>query len=262
MKWNKACKIFIGFTLFLLLSNLALAASKNNNVNPDDPYETYNRHAYALNQGLDKAIFKPVATVYNAALPGFARQGVNNFFSNLDNLPTIINDLLQGEFLQATTASWRFVVNSTFGVAGLFDVATPIGLEQHNNDLGLTLAKWGYTDSAYLILPIFGPQTVRDAVALPVNLQFFTVYPYIQNATWRNSLLVLWFVDTRAQLLRYDSTIQILSFDPYVFERNAYLQHRAAKIKRSKNANIEKPVDNGLINSSTNHSSIQPTKTS
>ncbi len=198
-----------------------------------DPYETYNRHAFRLNQKLDKVIFKPAATAYRAVLPIRIQQGISNFFSNLDQIPTIINDALQGEGYYAISDTWRFVINSTIGVFGLIDVASRIELPRRQQDFGLTLAKWGYRSSAYLVIPILGPRTVRDATAWPINYYFFSVYPYVNDDTTRYSLITLNVIDTRAQLLDFDQTIKQASFDPYVFQRNAYLQRRNYLINKN-----------------------------
>ena len=216
------------------LSLVAISYAYAADVPNYDPYETYNRHAYAMNETLDKAIFKPVAVAYKTVLPTPVRTGISNFFSNLGEIPTIINDLLQGKFEQASSDSWRFFFNSTIGIGGLIDVAEDIGLAHHSQDLGLTFAHWGYESSSYIVLPILGPSTVRDAFALPVTYSYLIVYPYIDDVRLRNSLLTLNFINQRAQLLQFDETIQQASFDPYTFQRNAYLQRRDYLIKNSK----------------------------
>lgn len=212
----------------LIFANIAYAAQQS-----DDPYETYNRHMYAFNDQIDRAILKPVAKAYNFVLPSFVRTGIDNFFSNLDEVPSIINDLLQAEFYHATSDTWRFAINSTFGIGGFFDPASKIGLEEHYNDLGLTFAKWGYESSSYFVLPILGPRTVRDSLGVGGDFFALSVYPYIVNRPVRFGLVTLWLIEYRAQLLQFDSTINALAFDPYVFQRNAYLQHRTAAIREN-----------------------------
>ena len=209
----------------LLVSSSAFAIDSDNDAN-NDPYENYNRHAFKLNQTLDKIFFKPVATVYKTILPWPITKGIGNFFSNLEQVPTIINDLLQGEFYDATSDTWRLLINTTVGIGGLVDVASKIDLPSHHRDFGLTLAKWGYTSSAYLVLPILGPRTVRGV---------FSVYLYINDIAWRNGLTWASFVNARAQLLDFDQTIKQASFDPYVFQRNAYLQRRNYVIRKNSN---------------------------
>lgn len=220
------------FTLFIAMSSFA--ASSPYGKNPQDPYEEFNRHAFQLNQGLDKAIFKPIATVYQTVLPWPVTKGIDNAFSNLGEIPTVINDLLQAKFYQATSDTWRFVINSTIGIFGLVDVASKIGLEKHYQDLGLTLAAWGYRNSAYLVLPIFGPSTVRDGIAFPFNQTYFNVYPYIYPVSTRNTLYAMKLINTRAQLLEVDKLIKQAAFDRYTFERDAYLQRRQYQLEQNK----------------------------
>lgn len=208
----------------------------------DDPYEDFNRHAYNLNQGLDKAIFKPVATVYKTVLPWPVTKGISNAFNNLNEVPTVINDALQGKFYQATSDSWRFVINSTAGILGLIDVASKIGLEKHTQDFGLTLATWGYQSSAYLVLPLLGPSTVRDGIAYPINQGYFAVYPYLYPVNTRNNLMGLNLINQRAELLEVDKLINQAAFDRYSFERNAYLQRRQYQLEQNKIA--QGPNDN------------------
>ena len=224
----------LGFYLLLLVASPVLAVDLDSDLN-NDPYENYNRHAFKLNQTLDKIFFKPIATVYKTILPWPITKGISNFFSNLEQVPTIINDLLQGEFYDATSDTWRLLINSTIGVAGFIDVATRIGLPDHHQDFGLTLAKWGYTSSAYLVVPILGPRTIRDTISWGMDYGVFSVYPYINDVPWRNGLIYGSFINARAQLLDFDQAIKQASFDPYVFQRNAYLQRRNYLIRERNN---------------------------
>lgn len=206
-------------------------SEKRSLYNPKDPYENYNRHAYKMNKKLDEVIFRPVASLYKNATPAPLRKGVNNFFSNLNQVPTFINDVLQLNLPRAGKDFLRFTVNTTVGIGGLIDVASCMGLEKNPQDFGLTLARWGYQCSNYLVLPILGPSTVRDAINWPIYYQM-TVYPYIPDETLRYSLLTLDFIDTRTQFLDLDPVIE-QSFDPYVFERDAYLQRRNYLIRKN-----------------------------
>jgi phospholipid-binding lipoprotein MlaA len=227
--------------IFLCLVCTTFAAWTH--VDPQDPYENYNRHAFKLNQKLDRFIFKPIAKVYTNVLPFRIRQGINNFFINLDSVPTVINDLLQGKIYYAVSDSWRFLINSTVGIGGLVDVGSRIGLPYRPQDFGLTLAKWGYTSSAYFVIPILGPNTIRDTFAWPIHYSIFSVYPYINDIYVRNSLLGTYFINTRAQLLNFDQTIKQASLDPYVFQRNAYLQHRNYRIKQNQSRQTSDDMD-------------------
>jgi phospholipid-binding lipoprotein MlaA len=178
---------------------------------------------------VDNAVFKPVATVYNKILPWFVRKGVNNFFKNINTIPTIINDMLQGSLYHTAADTTRLVVNTTLGIGGLIDVATAGGVAPHKEDFGLTLDRWGYKSSAYFVIPILGPSTVRDTIGLVMDYNVFNIYLFLP---WRINF-ALWAinaVDVRAQLLEFDDVLKQASLDPYTFQRNAYLQHRAAVI--------------------------------
>lgn len=214
----------------LLLAGITTSAMAAIPSDSSDPYQDFNRHMFALNDSLDKAIFKPVATLYETVVPSTARKGVTHAFSNLDEIPTVVNDGLQGNVRYMGRDSARFLVNTTAGVGGLFDVATDIGLTKHYEDFGLTLAKWGYQNSNYVVLPLWGPSTVRDTIGLPVDY-YASIYPYIdQNASLM--LYGLYVVNARANLLTYNGVYQ-QAFDPYVFVRNAYLQKREVKIEKN-----------------------------
>lgn len=238
MPLSKSWKIILVF----VLSFVGVACTTTKPENPDDPYETFNRHVFAFNQTIDKVALKPLATVYNFVLPAFVRTGINNFFTNLDQVAVIANDLLQVDYVNGGKDFWRFVINSTAGIGGLIDVAKPIGFAPHSNDLGLTFAKWGYKQSNYLILPILGPRTVRDSWGLLGDYTVFTVYPYLNNVALRNILLGVWLVEYRAELLRFEPTIKVVAFDQYVFERDAYLQHRSSIIQSGNGENNPSPT--------------------
>jgi phospholipid-binding lipoprotein MlaA len=172
----------------MLLAGLAMGSFSFAADNPADPYEKFNRVMYNFNQGFDILVLKPLSTLYVKIVPKPLAKGFGNFFNNIDNVPTVINDVLQGNIYQATSDSWRLVINTSVGVLGFFDVASTIGLEPNSQDLGLTLARWGYKNSNYLVIPFLGPSTVRDAFAWPVNYEFFTIYPYIYPVRTRYAL--------------------------------------------------------------------------
>ncbi len=220
--------MLVGSLLLTTVTVTALADSSDND--PRDPHQDFNRHMFALNDSLDKAIFKPVATLYQTVLPSTARKGVTHVFSNLDEIPTILNDGLQGNIRYVGRDSGRFLLNTTVGIGGLVDVATDAGLPKHYEDFGLTLAKWGYKDSRYLVLPLLGPSTVRDTAGLPVDY-YASIYPYIDEDT-SFGFYTLEIINARANLLTYNG-VYAQAFDPYVFVRNAYLQKRDAKIEKN-----------------------------
>jgi phospholipid-binding lipoprotein MlaA len=201
--------------------------------NDQDPYEGYNRIMFDFNEHFDTLIAKPIARFYNAIMPRPLNEGVHNFFNNINTITTVANDLLQANFYQATNDTWRLGINSTVGVLGFFDIASRMQLKPYQNDFGLTLAKWGVTESNYLVLPILGPSTPRDLVGIPVDYFAFSVYPYVHPDSRRYGLLALSMIDTRAQLLKKQSLIDEVSLDKYTFVRNAYMQNRAYKIKQN-----------------------------
>jgi phospholipid-binding lipoprotein MlaA len=215
-----------GLTSLILL--LAGCASNPNPV-PEDPYEGFNRGMYAFNRGLDKVILKPVAKTYDFVLPPPVKKGVSNFFSNIGDIMNVPNDLLQANMDHTTTDVIRVVVNSTIGILGIFDPATKFGLQKHYQDFGLTLAKWGCKDAPYIMLPFFGPSTLRDAPSMLVDYVFDPT-SYFKPDGWKYALKGTRFVDKRVQLLKGDKLIQE-AFDPYVLIRDAYLQRRAYLMK-------------------------------
>lgn len=227
-------KIAIMFGVLVLSISLTLPAFATRSSNPEDPYEPFNRVVYSVNDKLDRFLLKPIAEVYNKIIPKPLSKGISNFFSNLDLFPTVANDILQGNFYQATSDIWRLAINSTIGILGLFDFATEMGLEPNKEDFGLTLARWGYTHSNYLVLPFFGPSTPRDAMGLPVDYYLFSVYPHIYPTRTRYELYGLGVVARRADILSFQNVMQQAAIDKYVFLRDAYLQRRAYLIQRNK----------------------------
>ncbi len=213
--------IIISFTSSLLLTGCVCKGT-----NPADPFEPFNRKVYKFNTALDNVILRPTAKAYRAVLPAPVRKSINNFYNNLDLIPSVGNDLLQAEGKWAIRDSWRFIINSSLGVGGLFDVAKTFGLPPHSNDLGLTLAKWGDKNSPYLVLPVLGPSTLRDGAGWLFQFALYSPYVYINEDTVVYSLLALRAVDLRSQLLDTDR-IMDEALDKYSFMRDAYLQYRS-----------------------------------
>jgi phospholipid-binding lipoprotein MlaA len=193
--------------------------------NPKDPVEGFNRAMYAFNEGLDTVLIKPVAKGYDAVLPTPVRTGVTNFFGNIADLFIGVNNLLQGKPGQAASDIGRVLINSTVGILGLIDVATEAGLEKHEEDFGQTFGRWGVGDGAYVVLPFFGPRTVRDTVGLVLDIKADPV-ANINDISTRNWLLALRIVDTRADLLPADKVIEEAALDKYSYIRDGYLQRR------------------------------------
>jgi len=191
-----------------------------------DPWEGFNRAMFSFNDGLDTYALKPVTKGYKAITPDVAETGVNNFFENLADVGTLINNLLQFKFGEATQDFARVAFNSTFGLAGVIDVATPMGIEKNNEDFGQTLGYWGVESGPYLVLPFFGPSTVRDGISQVPDSLTDPVY-HLDDHGARNAVYAVRLIDTRAQLLESE---ELISGDKYIFIRDAYLQKRAFDI--------------------------------
>ena len=217
--------------IFLLLSIALLSActSLPNGPSEGDPFESYNRAMFSFNDGLDEYFLKPIAEGYDAALPSPVKTGVSNFFSNIGDIFVVLNDILQFKFIQALQDTSRFIFNSTFGLYGLIDVATPMGLPKHYEDFGQTLATWGVADGPYIVLPFFGPSTLRDTAGLVVETAYDPVYE-IENDDERYGTIMLRTVDTRYKLLKASRIVEQAALDKYSFIRDAYLQHRKSRI--------------------------------
>lgn len=215
--------IFFKLSTVILLSIALLGCATNGD--PRDPLEPLNRGIYKFNDVVDKAVLKPVATGYKEAMPDPVRTAIGNFFSNLDDVLVLFNDLLQFKFDQAASDFSRLVWNTTVGIAGLIDVATPMGLPKHNEDFGQTLGYWGIGNGPYLVLPFLGPSTLRDAVGTAVDVHFDPVVQHTPVPE-RNSAIAIHSVDTRSRLLDAEKVLDEAAIDRYVFLRDAYLQRR------------------------------------
>ncbi len=209
----------------LVLTGCATAYAKN----PADPLEPFNRGIYQFNDVVDKAIAKPVAQGYNAVMPLPGKIMVSNFFSNLDDLTVVINDLLQFKLARFISDGGRLLINTTVGVFGLMDIATPLGLEKHSEDFGQTLGYWGVGNGPFIVLPILGPSTLRDSVGLysdsrPSGLR--QVHP-IRS---RNQLYLTQSINHRAQLLDQEKVLDEAALDRYEFIRDTYLLRRQSLV--------------------------------
>ncbi|WP_251359661.1 VacJ family lipoprotein [Kangiella sp. TOML190] len=217
--------------LSALFMSLFVTGCATTGDNPQDPYESFNRSMWEFNKGLDKAILRPVAKGYKAITPDPVEKGVTNFFNNIDEVPTIINDVLQFKFGKALKDTGRFLINSTLGVAGLFDPATDMGLEREEEDFGQTLAVWGFDSGAYLMLPFFGPSSVRDGIGSGVQAtSFYSLYDELNDKQTEYILKYgIDIVQTRAAILSIDEQLESAP-DDYTFLRDVYLQNRKFKI--------------------------------
>lgn len=218
-----------GFSRAFVAACCALVLAGCAGSNPKDPLEGYNRAMFSFNEGVDKFALKPVAQGYEAAVPLPGRTAIGNFFGNVGDLWIGVNNLLQGKPVAAASDLGRVVINSTAGIGGLFDIATEVGLEKHEEDFGQTLGRWGVGNGAYVVWPILGPRTARDSLGLGID-SFADPVGYLGNVRVRNSLYGTRFVDTRASLLPADKAIDEASLDKYAYVRDAYLQRRRSLI--------------------------------
>ena len=194
--------------------------------NPRDPFEPVNRVVYSINDGLDRAIAKPVAEGYRAVVPELARSGVTNFFSNIEDVWIMLNNLLQGKVESALDDMARVLVNSTVGLFGVVDVASDLGISKHNEDFGQTLGRWGVGSGPYVVLPFLGSSTLRDALGRGLVDMQGDIVRQLDHVPTRNSLLVTRLINTRANLLDASRIVEEAALDKYSFTRDAYLQRR------------------------------------
>ena len=202
---------------------------------PRDPMEPLNRAVYGFNQAVDEAVLKPAASAYESALPQPARAGVSNFFSNIGDVWSVVNNALQGKGKEASDSFARVLINSTLGVAGLFDIASGVGIERHKQDFGQTLGHWGMGSGPYLVLPLLGSSTLRDAAALPIDYKG-DLSTHIHSIPLRNSATGLRLVDERSALLGASNLLDEAALDKYSFTRDAHLQRRDGSIAGADNA--------------------------
>jgi phospholipid-binding lipoprotein MlaA len=212
----------------LLLTGAAGCATTNGG-DPRDPLEGFNRAMYSFNEGFDQAIGKPVSTAYHDVLPGPARMMVRNFFGNLGDLWIGANNLLQGKPLDALTDWTRFAMNTTFGLFGILDWASEVGIEKHDEDFGQTMGRWGMDEGAYLVWPFIGSSTVRDSVGLVPDFHFDPVLHHKPKGV-RYFAIGLRGVSRRADLLDASRILEEAALDKYVFQRDAHLQRRRNQV--------------------------------
>ncbi len=209
---------------------------------PRDPFEGFNRAMYAVNETVDDALFKPVARVYKSVAPAPLRGMVRNFFANLEDPFIGVNSLLQGKPLDALTDWARFVFNTVFGLLGINDVASEMGLEKHNEDFGQTFGRWGAGDGPYLVLPFFGPSTLRDAGGLVLDVAADPVSRH-RPVDERNAATAVRVVSRRADLLDATRLLEEAALDRYVFLREAYLQRRRSLVYDGSPPRERRPVE-------------------
>ncbi|MDD4880342.1 MAG: VacJ family lipoprotein [Gallionellaceae bacterium] len=219
-----------GKPLIALATALLLTGCASNG-DPRDPLEPYNRTMHSFNEGVDRAVLKPLAKGYQAIAPSPVQSGIRNFYSNLDDVTVFTNNLLQFKLEQASSDLLRVAFNSSFGLLGLIDIATPMGLKKHNEDFGQTLGRWGVGSGPYLVLPFFGPSSFRDGVGLVVDTATTDLVYQVEDIPTRNWTLALRVVSRRADLIDAKEAIDEAALDNYEFTRDFYLEHRKALVR-------------------------------
>jgi phospholipid-binding lipoprotein MlaA len=217
----------LGFIALILAVLQGCAMSPN--ANPRDPWEPFNRNVSGFNEGFDQAILKPVATGYQSVTPKIMRTGVNNFFGNISDVWSLVNNVFQLKPKESVETLFRVGVNTTVGLFGLIDVATDLKLEKHTEDFGQTLGFWGMPTGPYVVLPLLGPSTLRDSLTLQVDANGNLVNS-LNDVALRNSLMTLRLVDYRARLLNAGELLDAAALDKYSFTRDVYLQRRRGQI--------------------------------
>lgn len=254
--------LFWGRAAGLLLA-VALLGGCATSGNPRDPLEPLNRAMFRFNDGFDQAIAKPVAEGYKQVVPSFARTGVTNFFSNLEDLWIAVNDLLQGKPRKGLDGWTRVFLNSTIGIFGLYDIASEVGLDKQNEDFGQTLGSWGVGSGPYIVLPFLGPSTLRDALSyglVDVHADFVSQYRKIPT---RNTLYVTRAISYRANLLDASRVVEEAALDKYTFTRDAYLQRRQSLVydgnpPRDTSAAVDADDDGNATASAETSASLAP----
>ncbi|MEM7251764.1 MAG: VacJ family lipoprotein [Pseudomonadota bacterium] len=206
----------VALTAVAALSGCAMAPKK------EDPYENFNRQVYKLNKTVDTAIVKPIAVTYQTITPEFVDKGVTNFFGNIGELSNTLLNALQADFDGAVNSATRLAVNTTVGVAGIFDVASNMGIERDVEDVGQTLGKWGLAEGNYVVLPLLGPSTMRDTAGL--------VGDFFLDPVKMPALQALRAIDMRADFNNMEKVVESVAIDEYEFVREAYLQRRRFKL--------------------------------
>ena len=213
----------------VILGAFALTGCATTTNNARDPLEGFNRTMFTFNDKVDQVALKPAAKVYRAVLPQFVQTGVGNFFGNLGDVWTGVNNILQGKVGDGVSDFMRFAVNSTLGLAGLLDISSEAGLQKHKEDFGQTLGKWGVQSGPYLVLPLLGSSTIRDTAALPLDFKG-DLWSYADPVRLRNSGTAVRLLDARASVLDASDLVEAAALDRYEFVRDAFLQRRESKV--------------------------------
>jgi phospholipid-binding lipoprotein MlaA len=222
-------KLRLGVAILCCAGAVAQAQQPDAGAASKDPLERYNRAVFEFNDALDRTVLSPLARGYQAVVPELMRQGVTNFFGNFADGWSAINQALQGKGEAAATMTMRVVTNSFFGIGGVFDVASDLGMERQSEDFGQTLGRWGVPAGAYFVWPVLGPSTIRDSVGRPLDLAW-SPSTVVEHGETALSLTLLNLVDTRANLLSASKVFDGIALDRYTFVRDAYLARRRNQV--------------------------------
>ena len=210
-------------------STLPKGSANSDAMDERDPWENYNRKMFAFNRKVDKTVLAPAARGYKRIVPSPIRTGVNNFFLNLEEPVTIVNDLLQGKFIRAGKDTTRFLINSTLGLAGIVDIASDLNLDKNDEDFGQTFAVWGFGSGPYIELPFLGPSNLRDGFGLVGEVVYLDPLDDLVPSKTEYALKVVEIIDLRSQFLGSEKVLD-QQLDPYLYLRDAYRQRRRNQI--------------------------------
>lgn len=220
------------FLVWVSLQLVACATIPEGEIrSPRDPWESMNRTTFEFNEKLDRFVMKPAAQGYSFIVPELVRDGISNMISNVLDVPTAVNDLLQGKPQDSVDDLSRVLINTTMGIGGIFDVATAGGMEKRREDFGQTFATWGIESGPYLVLPVFGASTVRDTVGLGVDIMTDPLFQLIKNRPLNLSITAIRFIDVRTKYLDGGDLLDQIVLDKYTFTRDTYFQRRRSLIK-------------------------------
>lgn len=229
--------------------------------NPRDPLEGFNRAMFTFNDTVDKAALKPAAIAYKSLVPSFVQTGIGNFFGNIGDVWTAVNNLLQGKVADGVSDFMRVAVNTTFGLGGVLDIGSEAGMTKHREDFGQTLGRWGVGSGPYVVLPFLGSSTARDTLALPLDYRG-DLWTYKYPVRWRTVGTLVRVIDQRAVVLDASNLIEDAAIDRYEFVRDAYLQRRESKIYDGEDHKSKsKPKDNSSLNDAAPSEEDQPAMT-
>ena len=229
--------ISMSWRVIVLLAALAVgvcASALDAAPHPDDPLEGVNRKVYSFNDTLDQAFLIPLTNGYRAVAPEFVETGVSNFFSNISDIGNAVNNILQFKLVSAGSDIGRVLINSTFGILGLFDVASEVGLQKHDEDFGQTLGYWGIGPGPYLMLPLLGPSNLRDTPGKVLDIMFWSATISGASSSEERAIIALNVINTRSEYMDLEERVEDLSRDRYVFIRDAYQDRREFLIQDGK----------------------------